>query len=657
MAIPNHERQYRIESNSNGLRRDMTIDNASLPFLMKTLTDLYANPLDAIAREYPINAWDSHRAANNPDPIEVTLPSLTNPTFVVQDHGVGMSVDDVLDNFSRYGWSSKRESDDYAGMMGLGCKAALTKVPMFTLTSVKDGVKVEADVYRGEKGVNGVEVTDTASTTEPNGVRVEIPIDEAEKFRNVATNFFRYWPKGAVLVNGEEPEHPSDGWWLDEDVFVERTYGDDILVMGNIAYPVKRRVTPSSHLRTIAWVDIGHADPTPSREHLADTERTNESLRALKEFVHERLVRLAQEEVDAAPSPSEALAVAHDWTGRLQVRHTFTYRGATLKSSLHLTKGWAYTLNANLASKIGRPNNDGYRPGLNIALPVGARYRFVTGHTTKTVTPTQRAKLSGYFDGVKNQRPSRVILVDQLPYALREWVDAIPWDEVERAAPVLLRPKSPTRQSKLLISPDGYYTVEADHERITSFKHLAYLTKDEFRSHKRRNALYALIQRDYGIVVVPARNIERFKKDHPRAVPVKRAIARELKHFTRRNRFMLAALLLHRRGDTYLAAARAIAALPATKIADPELRRFAKAIDDYGSVRSQWLNLGQGGNLPSLNESDTAMGEVLALIDRYPLLHHLDGAMRSSHGPDRVLTYVNEQHELHRLRQERDCEA
>src|SRR5690349_20945960 len=103
----------------------MTFHVDSIVHLMGLLTTLYADPELAIIREYSTNALDSHRQAGVGLPIEIVLPSQFERTFIVRDFGLGMSEEELTDNYSEYGFSSKRETNEATGMLGVGGKSAL----------------------------------------------------------------------------------------------------------------------------------------------------------------------------------------------------------------------------------------------------------------------------------------------------------------------------------------------------------------------------------------------------------------------------------------------------------------------------------------------------------------------------------------------------
>ena len=103
---------------------------------------LYKNPLEAVIRELSSNALDAHIAAGieNTVPIEINLPTALTPYIEVIDHGVGMSGDFILNSFSSFGTSTKRDKDSKAiGGFGIGAKSPFAISTSFTITSVHKG--------------------------------------------------------------------------------------------------------------------------------------------------------------------------------------------------------------------------------------------------------------------------------------------------------------------------------------------------------------------------------------------------------------------------------------------------------------------------------------------------------------------------------------
>lgn len=84
--------------------------------LFKILSGLYSDIIGSITREYTSNAIDSHRTANQEDPI---LIKLTTENITIQDFGTGLSDQEVRDIYINYLESTKEDTNDVHGGFGL----------------------------------------------------------------------------------------------------------------------------------------------------------------------------------------------------------------------------------------------------------------------------------------------------------------------------------------------------------------------------------------------------------------------------------------------------------------------------------------------------------------------------------------------------------
>ena len=316
-------RVAQITGDLGGQKIDMGIDTSAMVHIMSILTDLYSDPAMAVIREYSTNALDSHIESGNSDPIEVTLPTALRPHFTVQDYGMGLSVDEISEIYSQYGASTKRGTNDLTGMLGLGCKSGLTYAAQFSVNAVKNGVKTHVVVARREDGAGVMEVVDTRSTTERNGVLVSIPVSHHNPFVEKAEEFFRFWPAGSVRINGKVNEgHTLER--ITDSVFVEsasRYNLHDYVIMGNVAYPVPdRHWFPDVYGRTlsiIAFVGMGEVDITPSREALMMTNKTKARLAKIEREYADSIFAAAQAEIDAAVTARHAFILRGKWQDRV----------------------------------------------------------------------------------------------------------------------------------------------------------------------------------------------------------------------------------------------------------------------------------------------------------------------------------------------------
>jgi hypothetical protein len=397
----------------------MQIDSESTAFLMSILTDLYSDPELAVIREYSTNAFDSHRAAGNTDPIEVELPSSLRPLFVVRDRGVGLSVSDIVENFSKYGWSSKRDTDAEVGMLGLGCKSGLTYTSQFTLIATKDGVRATVLVTREVDGAGAVQIIDTASTDDPNGVEIRIPVHYVPEFNRKAVEFYSFWERGSVLVNGEQPAHlfdNEDALLLDPDVaLVPHLLDEDYIVMGNVAYPTGRKMVRGGRWSVVAWVPIGAVDFTPSREALQMTKRTKDALETVEEFVFSRMVAKAQEDIDASPDHWEALKRTHRWREVVYSYRAWTYQGEPVPvmpiPMPHSSLKWRGPALSTASTRPGTFDFSSIESGV-----------FLVGHSGVSLSRPDKERLVKYLQSQGISTYTSVFAMMELPAA--KWISA-----------------------------------------------------------------------------------------------------------------------------------------------------------------------------------------------------------------------------------------
>jgi len=163
----------------------MSLDLDSAQVLMQMLSkNLYSDDIGSTIRECASNALDSHRRAGVDTPIIVSFKSSTayNYEFCVEDFGVGLDADDVKNIISKYGKSTKRESNTELGMMGLGFKAPLAYSSSFYFVCRKDGIERKYMMYEGED-VNTIDLLYEMPTTEGNGVKIIIPVKYSDRYQ------------------------------------------------------------------------------------------------------------------------------------------------------------------------------------------------------------------------------------------------------------------------------------------------------------------------------------------------------------------------------------------------------------------------------------------------------------------------------------------
>ena len=523
-------------------RTAMTFDENSIAHLMTVLTDLYSNKTLAVIREYSTNAADAHKAAGNPDPIEITLPNPMSPIFKVIDHGTGMTVDEVNDHFSKYGWSSKRDNDDEAGMLGLGCKAGLTYTSQFTMVTVKNGVKATVLVTREESGGGVVQIIDTVATTERNGTEIQIPVKNVQLFLGEAEEFFYYWDEGTVLVDGAPPVRCI--WTeqaflrLDEDVIVRPTGTGHKLVMGGIAYPINpANLFPDMqgqyHRRTgpqqiIARVPIGSVNFTPSREALQYTKRTNETLRELEEFVHGGMHRTAQAAINGSPTHKDAWRLYQEWHEIVQRYTPVGRRGGHLKAYELTYKGQSFpitfqtdpqrTLEMNIRVPYHSSDPDRSTRHSHVKMrDLMETALLVQGHMGTALAAGTKARIRKYAKETLGLDAGRVLVYPR--HVAGSWDGDIPKVDFNTIRAIELpkteREKAVTEKFKYRIQ-NGHDRYDQENVNELPATCVTWLPAADSRVN-RQNA-YNFCGRGV-LAIVNAADEKRFTRDHPNVMP------------------------------------------------------------------------------------------------------------------------------------------
>lgn len=342
---------------------ECSIDASGMGHIMSILSNMYANKSLAVLREYSANAWDSHVEAGNTDtPIEVTLPTTLQPTLLIKDYGTGLSKDQIINVFGSYGTSTKRDTNDQVGALGIGSKAAFTLGQQFVVTGVKDGLKTVVLFSLNANNVGTMKVVhDEIVTDEANGVTISLAVEDVESMRVEAATFFAKWKPGRVLVDGAQPESVFDNAkQINENThIVDEHSGSVWVVMGQIAYAVDqslvRKVRDTFDTESTEYVvsndlaswyqksaiffdvEIGDVDIAPSRESLRDTRRTVSTLATRFTELAASLNDSVQTAVDAEPNAFQAVVTLErlrDEMLPLKVqRKAITYLGQALPAT------------------------------------------------------------------------------------------------------------------------------------------------------------------------------------------------------------------------------------------------------------------------------------------------------------------------------------
>lgn len=405
--------------------RAMSIDATALTHLMSVLTNLYADPIAAVVREYSTNGYDATVEAGSSEPLRVTLPTAAAPTFVVQDYGVGMSTDRILDHYSLYGRSDKRGTNAQVGSLGLGCKSALTYCDSFVIESVHNGVYTQALVTKNDEGVGQIDIIDTRATTDRNGTKISIPVRNYDiaSFRSKADRIYSFWQPGTVLVDGAAPSNALAGMTQapGTQFYYRRSsnYREHTVVMGNVSYRVSSDyLNDFSYYDVVIMANIGDVSFAPSREELLYDTTT-------KRFLRDQ-VKAAQDSVTA--HVSTILATAKSRWDALVLRND--------NADLTFMSGVAWTYNGEQVPDVLAADGFTFEPGsyrskatARVRVNTGylrddGRHMFITGFKPASVSAKVKAGLEEKYPDV-----STFHLLSGEP----DWIGWVPshkWEDV-----------------------------------------------------------------------------------------------------------------------------------------------------------------------------------------------------------------------------------
>lgn len=186
---------------------------------------IYPDIIKAIVRELFTNAWDSQKVAGNLDtPIDIHLPTAFEPWFSIRDYGTGMSEEVIDDVYTRVFESTKDDSDEEAGMFGMGSKTPLGYTDSFAITSYTNGMMRAYSIYINKAGEAELALQYEGETEEPNGVYVQVSVknDDFDSFKNHAETFALH-AGTAININRERVLNTrkelmsGENWTLYED--------------------------------------------------------------------------------------------------------------------------------------------------------------------------------------------------------------------------------------------------------------------------------------------------------------------------------------------------------------------------------------------------------------------------------------------------------
>ena len=297
-----------------------TIDPEDMRYISSLLRNNYSNTILATIREPYANAVDANKEAGlSPELIEVKSPTSLDQTFSVRDFGPGLSRDQIFNLYSKFGKSTKRDSNTNIGGFGVGRFAPLSYKDSFTVTSYYNGVKSIYSLYISEENDTKIDEVFSEPTSEANGICISVGVakNDLTKFNEEMSSFFSNFEILPKFLNIQthivKPQIVASGvdWQIRKSFNGHSNFsiGEQGIVMGGIYYPINPELIDfksdeyyawTKHLNKLVFIaDIGSVSLHHSRETLEYNKTTKAYLKSRyqafsKEFTDSIKNKIAQ---------------------------------------------------------------------------------------------------------------------------------------------------------------------------------------------------------------------------------------------------------------------------------------------------------------------------------------------------------------------------
>jgi hypothetical protein len=312
---------------------------------------LYSDKILAVVREYCTNAMDANIDAGVPDcPIQVSIPNAFSPVFKVRDFGKGLSEEQVYNIFGSYGESTKRNTNEQTGCLGLGSKSAFSYVDSFLFTSYNGGNKTVYSAYIDETEIGKITRLTVEPSSEPSGIEITVNVKTGDfgTFHDRAYEVLRYFTPKPIIHNDNHlqkridnhdliPILSGENWIITKNQ--QGGYASRLrVVMGNVVYPVNINnlglgSMMADYLQSFRYMEIllkapiGAVKNSASREALEYNQKTISWLfNAVADF-KEQVGEVLSEQMNSAKTMWDALLMYNELSNKVGQSNALKFRG------------------------------------------------------------------------------------------------------------------------------------------------------------------------------------------------------------------------------------------------------------------------------------------------------------------------------------------
>ena len=305
---------------------------------------VYTDKPLAVIRELSCNAYDAQVDAGTLDkPFEVHLPNHFEPWFSIRDYGTGLSDEDIMGLYTTYFKSTKTNSNDVIGCMGLGSKSPFAYVDQFTVTSFFKGEKTSFMVFMDDEGMPSITQVEKNPTDEPNGIEIHMMANASDfgTFADRAKKFYHRFPVHPTIV-GNRVDLSKVAYTMEGPNYKLRSndeylsYGDHkgaYAIQGVVAYPIKvdkikvemtdRQRELLQHMAIDIDFPIGQLEVAASREELSYNKLTQINIVEAVKKIEAHVPLHAAKVLADAKTEFEARVLYDRWLGANSIESRF----------------------------------------------------------------------------------------------------------------------------------------------------------------------------------------------------------------------------------------------------------------------------------------------------------------------------------------------
>ena len=310
-----------IQSQGIAKQKSCSIDTEDMRYIASLLRNNYSNPLLATIREIVANALDVTKSKK----VEIQLPTQIEPNFIVRDYGCGLSEEDMMGLYTKYGKSTKRDSNNAIGGFGIGRFAPLSYTDSFIVRSVHKGHKHSYIIRVDEHDDTIVSQIESTKTKEADGIYVQVGIkkEDISEFFKIFKKTLWYRQSEIQLLN-ENWGDKSMGKALESneifDLYSQNRYWEDkshygdypYVLMGGIPYKVNESDEWFMFKCGVVYkAEIGEFKLHHSRESLEYNPQVKEALKKASQKMFDKLNAELGSQMDKAETFYEASEIMH----------------------------------------------------------------------------------------------------------------------------------------------------------------------------------------------------------------------------------------------------------------------------------------------------------------------------------------------------------